>query len=113
RLLEIRETLSNSSQENPIITFIPERGAFSRGMFVTSYITSDLSIEEAYTIYEEFYRSQTFTHVSRNNIDLKLVVNTNKFLLHLVKYQDKLLIISMTDNLLKGASGQAVQNMNI
>ncbi|HUH19840.1 N-acetyl-gamma-glutamyl-phosphate reductase [Albibacterium sp.] len=112
-LLEIGETLSNSSQENPIINFIPQRGAFSRGIFATSYIKSDLSIEEAYTIYEEFYRSHPFTHVSRNNIDLKLVVNTNKCLLHLVKYQDKLLIISMTDNLLKGASGQAVQNMNI
>ncbi len=112
-LLEIGETLSNSSQENPIINFIPQRGAFSRGIFATSYIKSDLSIEEAYTIYEEFYRSHPFTHVSRNNIDLKLVVNTNKCLLHLVKYQDNLLIISMTDNLLKGASGQAVQNMNI
>lgn len=112
-LLEIGEVLSNSSQQSPIINFIPQRGAFSRGIFATSYLKSDLSIEEAYNIYEEFYSSHPFTHVSRNNIDLKLVVNTNKCLLHLVKHQDKLLIISMTDNLLKGASGQAVQNMNI
>src|SRR5690554_3699469 len=112
-LFEIRETHSNSDQQKPVINFIPQRGAFSRGIFATSYLKSDLGIEEAYKLYEEFYSSHPFTHVSRNNIDLKLVVNTNKCLLHLVKHQDKLLIISMTDNLIKGASGQAIQNMNI
>jgi len=112
-LAEIGEVLSKTSGNTPIIHFIPQRGAFSRGIFATSYLKSDLSLVDAYALYEEFYSTHPFTHVSRVNIDLKQVVNTNKSLLHLVKYDNKLLIISMTDNLIKGASGQAVQNMNI
>src|SRR5690606_22107512 len=112
-LSEIGEVLSKESKKTPIINFIPQRGAFSRGIFATSYLKSDLSLEEAYSLYEEYYKAHPFTHVSRLNIDLKQVVNTNKCLLHLVKHEDKLLIISMTDNLIKGASGQAIQNMNI
>ena len=77
------------------------------------YLESNLSLEEAYTIYETYYQSHPFTHVSRKNIDLKQVVNTNKALIHLEKHGNKLFIVSIIDNLLKGASGQAVQNMNL
>ncbi|RZK54112.1 MAG: hypothetical protein EOO91_16490 [Pedobacter sp.] len=73
----------------------------------------DLSLEEAQNIYEDYYSAHPFTHVSRKNIDLKQVVNTNKALVHIEKHGNKLFIISAIDNLLKGASGQAVQNMNL
>lgn len=112
-LAEIGEVLSQPSMQCPQINFIPQRGDFPRGIFATSYLKSDLSIEQAYSLYETYYADHPFTHISRKNIDLKQVVNTNKSLLHLVKYEDILLVISMTDNLLKGASGQAVQNMNL
>lgn len=112
-LAEIGEVLSQSSTACPRINFIPQRGDFPRGIFATSYLKSDLSPEEAYDLYEAYYADHPFTHISRKNIDLKQVVNTNKALLHIVKHDDLLLIISMTDNLLKGASGQAVQNMNL
>lgn len=112
-LAEIGEVLSQSSGVPPQINFIPQRGDYPRGIFATNYLKSDLSLEEAYGIYESYYEEHPFTHVSRKNIDLKQVVNTNRALVHLVKHQDNLLIISMTDNLLKGASGQAIQNMNL
>lgn len=95
------------------INFIPQRGDFARGIFSAIYIDSDLSEEEAYEVYERYYDGHPFTHVSRQNIDLKQVVNTNKSIIHLEKHGDKLLILNATDNLLKGASGQAVQNMNL
>lgn len=95
------------------INFVPLRGAFPRGIFSSIYVDSDLTEEEAYSFYENFYRDHPFTIVSRANIDLKQVVNTNKSILHLEKHGDKLLIVNATDNLLKGASGQAVQNMNL
>lgn len=95
------------------INFIPQRGDFSRGIFSVIYVDSDLSEEQAYEIYECYYERHPFTHVSRKNIDLKQVVNTNKSIIHLEKHGDKLLILNATDNLLKGASGQAVQNMNL
>lgn len=95
------------------INMIPQRGAFPRGIFVTAYVTSTLSEEEAYAYYDAYYDGHPFTWVSRENIDLKQVVNTNKALLHLEKVGDQLLILSASDNLLKGASGQAVQNMNL
>ena len=95
------------------LNFIPQRGAFPRGILASMYLESDLTLVEAQTIYEEYYSAHPFTHVSRNNIDLKQVVNTNKALVHLEKHGNKLFIISIIDNLLKGASGQAVQNMNL
>jgi len=95
------------------INIIPQRGAFPRGIFSSVYAESDLSEEQVYDIYERYYAPHPFTWVSRANIDLKQVVNTNKCILHLEKHGDKLLILSVTDNLLKGASGQAVQNMNL
>lgn len=112
-LAEIGEVLSQPSGIVPQVNFIPQRGNFPRGIFATNYLKSDLSLEDAYELYETYYAEHPFTHVSRKNIDLKQVVNTNKSLLHLVKHESVLLIISMTDNLLKGASGQAVQNMNL
>lgn len=95
------------------LNFIPQRGAFPRGILASMYLESDLTLAEAQTIYEEYYSSHPFTHLSRKNIDLKQVVNTNKALVHLEKHGNKLFIISIIDNLLKGASGQAVQNMNL
>ncbi|WP_099368140.1 N-acetyl-gamma-glutamyl-phosphate reductase [Sphingobacterium sp. 1.A.4] len=95
------------------INFIPQRGDFARGIFSAIYVDVDLSEEEAYELYEDFYAAHPFTHVSKANIDLKQVVNTNKSIMHLEKHGNKLLILNATDNLLKGASGQAVQNMNL
>lgn len=95
------------------LLFIPQRGDFTRGILASAYTESDLSLDEAYELYENYFKDHPFTHISRNNIDLKQVVNTNKCLIHLQSHGNKLLIISITDNLLKGASGQAVQNMNL
>lgn len=95
------------------VHFVPWRGDFSRGIFVTSVISTDLTIETLYTLYETFYEGHPFTHVSRNNIDLKQVVNTNKCMIHIEKQGNKMAIHSEIDNLLKGAVGQAVQNMNL
>jgi N-acetyl-gamma-glutamyl-phosphate reductase len=113
-LNEIGETLTQLQGEvKEALNFIPQRGAFTRGILASMYLESDLTLGEAYTIYEEYYSGHQFTHVSRKNIDLKQVVNTNKCLVHLEKHGNKLFIISIIDNLLKGASGQAVQNMNL
>lgn len=95
------------------INFIPQRGDFTRGILAAMYIDSNLTLEEAQQLYEDYYSSHPFTHVSKKNIDLKQVVNTNKALVHVEKHGNKLFIISIIDNLLKGASGQAVQNMNL
>jgi len=80
---------------------------------VTSVLECSLTLEEANKLYKEYYTSHPFTHVIDQMIDLKQVVNTNKCLIHLEKVGSKLAIHSITDNLLKGASGQAVQNMNL
>lgn len=95
------------------LNFIPQRGDFTRGILAAMYLESDLTLEEAQALYEDYYSSHPFTHVSKKNIDLKQVVNTNKALVHIEKHGNKLFIISIIDNLLKGASGQAVQNMNL
>lgn len=95
------------------INFIPQRGDFPRGIFSAIYVDSELSEEEAYDLYNTYYVEHPFTHVSKANIDLKQVVNTNKSIIHIEKHGNKLLILNATDNLLKGASGQAVQNMNL
>lgn len=95
------------------ISFVPYRGDFTRGIFASIYMDSDLGEEEALRLYQDFYSGHPFTHVTNRNIDLKQVVNTNKVFLQVKKYDGKLFIISMLDNLLKGASGQAVQNMNL
>lgn len=95
------------------INFIPVRGNFSRGIMASVYTECDWTLEEAQNHYQDYYKDHPFVHVSDVNPDLKQVVNTNKGLLYLEKHDNKLLIISMIDNLLKGASGQAVQNLNL
>ena len=95
------------------VNFIPVRGNFTRGILAASYTKCDLTLKEATEIYREFYSEAAFTFVVDKNPDLKQVVNTNKALVYLEKHEDKLLVVSVIDNLLKGASGQAVQNMNL
>ena len=95
------------------VLFIPQRGCFSRGIFVTAYAKCDKSIEEVQQIYADYYRDAAFTHFVTKSPDMKQVVNTNKAVVYVEKYEDQLLMISCIDNLLKGAVGQAVQNMNI
>jgi N-acetyl-gamma-glutamyl-phosphate reductase len=112
-LNEIVQTISSLQPQHEAINFIPWRGDFTRGIYVSSYTKGDLSIEAACKLYIEYYAGHPFTHISDEMIDLKQVVNTNKCLMHLEKVDDKLIIHSAIDNLLKGASGQAVQNMNL
>lgn len=113
-LTEIRESLiqlqSNFTED---INFVPVRGNFTRGIFASVYTNYDGTLQEAEQLYRNFYRDSAFVVVSDKNIDLKQVVNTNKCVLHLEKHGKKLLILSCIDNLLKGASGQAVHNMNL
>jgi N-acetyl-gamma-glutamyl-phosphate reductase len=95
------------------IDFIPYRGGFARGIFATIVVKCDLDIETLYKLYESYYDRDSFTHIVNTPLDLKQVINTNKCLIHLEKHGNKLLITSIIDNLLKGASGQAVHNMNL
>ncbi|MGY4383263.1 N-acetyl-gamma-glutamyl-phosphate reductase [Pedobacter sp. UYP24] len=113
-LNEIGESLKQLSPtfDSPI-NFIPQRGDFTRGILAAIYLDSDLTEEEAQQLFEDYYAEHPFTHVSKKNVDLKQVVNTNKGLVHVEKHDGKLFIVSIIDNLLKGASGQAVQNMNL
>jgi len=113
-LAEIDQSLRQLQNSfNSRINFIPVRGNFSRGIFATTYIDCKIDLSEITRIYEEYYDDHSFTFITDKNPDMKQVVNTNKCLIHLEKHNDKLLIISMIDNLLKGASGQAVHNMNL
>ncbi len=95
------------------IDFIPYRGDFARGIFATCVVKTDKAIEEIIIGYKEFYKDAKFTHYVDKAVDLKQVVNTNKCVVHCEKYGNKLLVTSCIDNLLKGAVGQAVQNMNL
>ena len=95
------------------IDFIPYRGDFPRGIFATEVITCDAPEEEIADLYRDFYSDAPFTHYVDRAVDLKQVVNTNKCLIHAERHGNKLLVTSVIDNLLKGASGQAVQNMNL
>jgi N-acetyl-gamma-glutamyl-phosphate reductase len=111
---EIGESLLQLQPANNIdLSFVPWRGDFTRGIFASSTMTSDLGIEELNKLYAEFYDDHPFTHVSKEPIFLKQVVNTNKAVIQLEKTGNKLVVHSAIDNLLKGASGQAVQNMNL
>jgi N-acetyl-gamma-glutamyl-phosphate reductase len=113
-LKEIGQSLKNlQSSLDKNIHFIPYRGDFTRGIIATMYTPSTWTIEEAIMKYKTYYASHPFTHVVDENIDLKQVVNTNNCLLYLEKHGDQLMIVSIIDNLLKGASGHAVQNMNL
>lgn len=106
---EINRTLGTKD----VIHFVPWRGDFTRGIFVSSVLSINKSLDELNTLYKEYYKSHPFTHVADSMIDLKQVVNTNKCLVFLEKEGDKLVVHTALDNLLKGASGQAVQNMNL
>ena len=113
-LLEIRQTVEelHPSYEGRRL-FIPQRGCFARGIFVTAYATCRSSEQEARQIYDDFYADAAFTHFVTKSPDMKQVVNTNKAVVYVEKHDDQLLMISCIDNLLKGAVGQAVQNMNL
>lgn len=111
---EIGESLLQLKADSSIeLSFVPWRGDFTRGIFVSSTISCDLSLQEIVLLFTEFYKGHPFTHVSKDPIFLKQVVNTNKAVIHLEKAGSKLVVHSAADNLLKGASGQAVQNMNL
>ena len=113
-LAEIRQTLSTLQHSfNSDINFIPVRGCFSRGIYATVYMDCPVELDEIKKLYEEYYADHNFTFIVDRIPDLKDVVNTNKCLLYLTKENGKLLIVSVIDNLLKGASGQAVHNMNL
>jgi N-acetyl-gamma-glutamyl-phosphate reductase len=113
-LYEIGESLTQLQPGfNYPVNFIPYRGNFTRGIIASMYLDSELSAEEAVNIYTDYYAGHPFTHVTTRNIDLKQIVNTNKCFVQVQKKGTKLFIISIMDNLLKGASGQAVQNMNL
>lgn len=113
-LIEIRRSLGQLQSESlGDLCFIPMRGDFPRGIFVTAYVRCEMSLDEARELYSEFYADAPFVHLAESPIDLKQVVNTNKCLLWIEKHGDRLLVLSAIDNLLKGASGQAVENMNL
>lgn len=113
-LAEIKQTLKSLQNSfNSEINLIPMRGCFSRGIFVAAYLDCPIALDEIKKLYEDYYDDHRFTFISDKMPDLKDVVNTNKCIIHLEKEGNKLLIISVIDNLLKGASGQAVHNMNL
>lgn len=110
---EIGESLQSFKNEIGELLFLPQRGNFARGIFATAYTKYKGSLEDAYELYTNFYADAKFTNVSNTEIHLKQVVNTNQCHLHLHLHNGNLLVTSAIDNLLKGASGQAVQNMNL
>ncbi|MCQ2235405.1 MAG: N-acetyl-gamma-glutamyl-phosphate reductase [Bacteroidales bacterium] len=111
---EVNETLKRlaPSYEGEM-NFVPMRGNYSRGIISSVYFNTDMTEEEAVEVYKSYYKDEAFVHVVDFNPDLKMVVNTNKCVLYVKKYGKKLHVISMIDNLVKGASGQATQNMNL
>lgn len=111
---EINRTLTSlQPNASDLVNFVPWRGDFTRGIFVSSVTATTDSLESLNQLYKDFYKGHPFTHVADSMIDLKQVVNTNKCLIFLEKEGNKLVVHSALDNLLKGASGQAVQNMNL
>jgi N-acetyl-gamma-glutamyl-phosphate reductase len=112
-LKEINQSLTQLSSEAIELNFIPWRGDFTRGIFISSTITCEWNSEQLLELYSDFYSGQPFTILSQQEIFLKQVVNTNKCVIQLEKVGTKLVVHSATDNLLKGASGQAIQNMNL
>ena len=113
-LIEINRTIKQLQPDfTQELNFLPLRGDFARGIFVSSYTECDLSAEELTALYKEFYKDAAFTHVINHEVNLKDVVNTNKCVLQTQVHEGRLLVTSVIDNLLKGASGQALQNMNL
>lgn len=112
-LAEIKQSLVQNGGAAPEINLIPVRGNFTRGIFASAYTKTDATLDTLKALYKNFYADHPFTIISNDPISIKEVVSTNKCLLQIEKYQNKVLITSAVDNLLKGASGQAVQNMNL
>ena len=113
-IAEIRQSLTQvQGALNASIDFVPMRGDFARGIFATCVIKTDMPEDKIVAAYKDFYRDAAFTHYIDKPIDMKQVVNTNKALIHCDVVDGKLLVTSTIDNLLKGAVGQAVQNMNL
>lgn len=113
-LLEINQTIQElQSGYDGRVLFIPQRGCFARGIFVTAYAKCDAPIEQVQNAYSQYYADAAFTHFTTKSPDMKQVVNTNKAVVYVEKFDDQLLMICCIDNLLKGAVGQAVQNMNL
>ena len=113
-LAEINQSVKKLQQDfSSALNFIPNRGNFSRGIHCTAYTNFRGSLKEAQQLYQDYYKDAVFTFVVEEEVHLKQVVNTNKCLIRLQKFGDKLLVTSVLDNLLKGASGQAVHNMNL
>lgn len=112
-LIEITRHLEAVGGVRPDLTFVPMRGDFARGIFVTAVVETPMPLEEVRAMYAGYYADAPFTHLSDRPVDLKQAVNTNKCIIGLEKDGDRLLVVSAIDNLLKGASGQAVQNMNL
>ena len=111
---EIGQSLNQlQTNKKAAVHFVPWRGDFTRGVFVTSVLDTKESLESLYHLYTSFFASHPFVHVSKSPIDLKQVVNTNKCFIQLEQQGNKIAIHSVIDNLLKGAVGQAVQNMNL
>jgi N-acetyl-gamma-glutamyl-phosphate reductase len=111
-------SLQSSFHPSPLgegqgVSFVPWRGDFTRGIFVSSQLKCDLSLEELNVLYNEFYKDHPFTRITTEAVFLKQVVNTNKCIIQLEKVGNKLVVHSVIDNLIKGASGQAIQNMNL
>ena len=112
-LTEIGMVISSFQGAKPTVNFIPYRGTFTRGIMANVYTKFAGTLEEAKTLYRNYYAEHPFTHISDSPVDVKQVVNTNKCLISLELHEGNLLITSVIDNLTKGASGQAVQNMNL
>ena len=113
-LLEINKTFKSVQPEfNFEMNFIPQRGAFTKGILATLYTEIYRELDEVVEVFQKAYQNENFVSVTTNNIHLKQVVNTNHCLIQIQKINGKILITSVIDNLLKGAAGQAVQNMNL
>lgn len=116
-ILQSLNLIGSSSLKTPLgeggLNFVPWRGDFTRGIFISSQIKCDLSLDDLNKLYQDFYADHPFTSVSKEPIFLKQVVNTNKAIVQIEKVGSKIVVHSIIDNLLKGASGQAVQNMNL
>lgn len=109
----LQNSATNQKNTTDDILFIPNRGNFSRGIFTSIYLESSLTEAEAYELFVNFYKDAVYTHVSKKELHLKQVVNTNNCFIHVEKHGKQLFITTVIDNLLKGASGQAIQNMNL
>ncbi len=110
---EIKLTLEQLNKAEVQVNFVPWRGDFPRGIFISATVEIEDSLDDLYALYEDFYKDEVFVHLSKQAINLKQIVSTNKCVLQLEKQGNVLVVHAAIDNLLKGAAGQAVQNMNL